>query len=404
MAFYDFMDTAKMSPARRERFDYWRAVPLRRLAFLLLAVFFTFGTIGLLVSIASANGTPLVVGFSWGVFTGVSAICYLVVLARRPRIFPALVPAQLVLNWLWSMVTREVVHRGWFRPLPEHTTVLVFVWTALAFVVLGYTFFLVFIQTEGRQTVRAHTQLALAHGIQETLVPRLESTLAGCEVFGISMPSDKVGGDIVDVVALPDGSFVAYVADVAGHGLQAGILMGMVKTAARTRLLDGPKIDALFASLNRVMPEVKEAHMYATCAALRIGPRGGDGSCPVEFAVAGHPSILRVRVEGLRERGAESCKVDYFSDEQFPLGLFPFAEYRSQTFGCCPGDLLAVMTDGVLEVEAADGSQFGAERVESILRTGMGSELPALASQILAAANGFGRQTDDQTLLLIRVL
>jgi serine phosphatase RsbU (regulator of sigma subunit) len=81
-------------------------------------------------------------------------------------------------------------------------------------------------------------ELKLAHGIQKTLVPPVKLRSAGFDVYGISCPSDKVGGDLVDALYLSNGDAIAYLADIAGHGLQAGILMGMLKSAARTALLD----------------------------------------------------------------------------------------------------------------------------------------------------------------------
>ncbi len=396
MAFPFTMNPAKMSRARRERFAYWRAVPLSRLRFLMLAVFFTFGTLGFLASLLSAGEMPLLIGFGWAVYSGSWAVCYVLVTARRPAIFPVLVGVQIAANFGCSKLSGFVIARGWVKPTSAHEALLTFVVTAIVFVVLGYIFFLAFIQTEGRQTIRAHAELALAHTIQQTLVPTLDLTAAGCQIFGISVPSDKVGGDVVDAVVLPGGGVTAYVADVAGHGLQAGILMGMVKTAARTRLLDQPGPAALFDSLNRVMPEVKEAHMYATCAALHIPPRSGDDARHLELAIAGHPPVLRINIP--------TGKADYLSDEQLPLGLFPVAAYRSQRVACCSGDLLVIATDGVLEVERADGEQFGAERLEALVRSEQHSDLPALAAKILESVNRFGKQTDDQTLLLIRVL
>ena len=59
--------------------------------------------------------------------------------------------------------------------------------------------------------------------------PVIETTFANCEIYGISVPSENVGGDLVDAVALPSGPIVAYVADIAGHGLPAGILMAMLR-------------------------------------------------------------------------------------------------------------------------------------------------------------------------------
>ena len=86
--------------------------------------------------------------------------------------------------------------------------------------------------------MRIQNELELAHSIQRTLVPTLEIRTPRFEVYGISQPSEKVGGDLVDAISLSNGDLVAFLADVSGHGLPASILMGRVKTAARTALLD----------------------------------------------------------------------------------------------------------------------------------------------------------------------
>jgi hypothetical protein len=390
------LKTYLLGRSPKEKHSYWRGLSFRRLRSLLLAVFFTFSTIGLMTSIRAAGKTPLVIALGWAFITGATSLGYVLVFARKPIYFPAVVLGQWTITSLYSGLAKKVDAANWLRPLPESEALAVFTTIAIIFMALGYTFFLAFIEREGKQIIRAQAELAAAHGIQKTLVPPIERRLSGCEVYGISVPSEKVGGDVVDVVPLTDGGAMAYVADVAGHGLQAGILMGMLKTAVRTQLLASPEPASLFASLNQVMPEVKESHMYATCAALRLGPQDADGALPVEFAVAGHPAILRI--------SGSTGQAEHFTDEQLPLGLFSFAEYRSLRFCCQSGDLLAVTSDGVLEVEAEDGAQFGSARFETLLRDGRRQDLGPLAAQILDAAKAYGKQTDDQTLLLVRVL
>jgi serine phosphatase RsbU (regulator of sigma subunit) len=261
-------------------------------------------------------------------------------------------------------------------------------WTAAA-----YGLFLGFIGLEGRFAFRAQTELALAHGIQQTLAPVIDLTAAGCEFYGLSVPSDKAGGDLVDVVSLPDGRAVAYIADIAGHGLQAGILMGMLKTAVRTRLLDSSALPGLFDRLNRVLPSVKEPNLYATSAALLLEP--APNGCLVEYALAGHPPILRV--------SALEQRTDFLSDEQFPLGLMPQAGYRSQTTQAAKGDLMVVTTDGVLEVCNKNDDEFGTSELQAVIAAHRNEPLSRLATHILNAAKAWGKQEDDQTLLLIRV-
>ena len=169
-----------------------------------------------------------------------------------------------------------------------------------------------FMQREGSRAVRIQTELAIAQGIQKTLVPVIDSRAGSVELYGVSIPSAEVGGDLVDAVPLSKGSVFAYVADVSGHGLPAGILMGMIKAAVRTQLVDLPTPTAVFERLNEVLPTVKESQMYATCTALRIQPVTNDSGCRVDYAVAGQPAMLVVFADG---------SVSRLADEQLPLWL-----------------------------------------------------------------------------------
>ena len=132
----------------------------------------------------------------------------------------------------------------------------------MAAIATSYIFFVTFIRMEGKESFKLRTELELAHGIQKTLVPPFTLRTARFEIHGISQPSEKVGGDLVDAVALPGGDAIAYVADIAGHGLQAGILMGMLKTATRAALLDAGErephrtLPVLLDRLNTLLPEV----------------------------------------------------------------------------------------------------------------------------------------------------
>src|ERR1700719_5207108 len=92
------------------------------------------------------------------------------------------------------------------------------------------------------------------------------------EVYGQSIPSTEMGGDLIDAVE-SDGTLVGYVADISGHGLAAGQLMGMLKTALRLAVQFRQMPVAALESVDRVLPDLKEPEMFATLALLRF-----DGS------------------------------------------------------------------------------------------------------------------------------
>jgi serine phosphatase RsbU (regulator of sigma subunit) len=265
----------------------------------------------------------------------------------------------------------------------------------LVSVLISYAGFVSFIRVLGIETGRIRTQLELAHGIQKTLVPPISLRTDLFEIYGVSQPSDKVGGDLVDAVMLPNGDLIAYVADIAGHGLPAGILMGMLKTAARTALLDAAtghpseSLPALLEKLNRVLPDVKEPQMYATLTAFRLN---ADGSA--WYAMAASPPVLHWSPH----RG-ELCLMQ---EEQYPLGLLPVSGFTGEAIVLMPGDMLVVATDGVLEICDKTEEEFGLSRLQQAIAANARRPLPELAQAILEKACAFGKQTDDQTLLVIR--
>jgi hypothetical protein len=380
-------DSLFRTPARRRRFIYWQTVPLRRLTFLLCAIFCLFGMIAFILDLFSLGEKPFIPVLIWTLFTGVMGVSYLLVLTRRPRY----IWVPLLVQVLASMAINQGIRR--YGNALAHPTIQAGVRnSAIAVLVLSMAacaFFLLFIEGEGSLSVRVQTELTLAHGIQQTLVPTIEKRWPRFEIYGISVPSDKVGGDIVDVVSLSDGSVFAYVADIAGHGLSAGILMGMVKTAVRTQLHDLPSPVAVFDRLNQVLPEVKESNMYATCTALRIH------AMEVEYAIAGQPAMLLASAAGSMSR---------LTDEQLPIGLLPGASYQSQRVELQADDILLVATDGVLEAENKAGEEFGMEQLERLLVEHRNAPLAQIATQIRSTLQRSYRQADDQTLLLIRFL
>lgn len=215
--------------------SFLRVLPIKRWALLFLAIFFLFSMFGFLIDMFGLGHKPLMVALAWTLFTGLIAVVYLLVLAKAPRLLIAAIALHLFGSWLLNLV----IHRyavGLTHLSIDHAIRLDSI-ASLLLSLAACICFLLFIQTEGRRALQLQTELSLAHEIQRTLVPCVQVRTDQCETYGISLPSEKVGGDLVDVVTLSDGSTVAYVVDVAGHGLPAGILMGMLKTAIRTTSL-----------------------------------------------------------------------------------------------------------------------------------------------------------------------
>jgi len=373
---------------------------MRHLAVFMLAAFLLFTVVGFYDDLMNGGVQPLIILLGNALFSGLNAVLWVVVLARLPMGgVLALIAFQIFSPSLKQLVIRWIQHT--FHPAPMAPDAGIhFASTAILIaVVLSYVVFSSFMGLTGKEVFRVKNELALAQSIQKTLVPPISKNTQCFEIFGISEPSEKVGGDLVDVVELKGGDTIAYIADIAGHGLQAGILMGMLKTAARTALTDaddanaGGAISTLMQRLNLVLPQVKESHMYATFTGLRLNTDG-----QVFYGMAGSPPLLHW--------SADRKSIARIEEQQFPLGLLPVSEFPASSLTMCSGDIVVIPTDGILEVtseiRANRDVEFGCDALEAIIAGHADSPLPELAATILTAVRKYGRQFDDQTLLLVR--
>jgi hypothetical protein len=367
---------------------YWRVLPLGRMKMFLAGYFFVGAAGGFAIDLLQLNASRVGGGFFWPVLLGTGAMALRAAGIKRVRVIPLLFLLVGLTAWLGYWASHVST------PLPVavavHRRVLFDAIGILVGIGLGTRFLLFFAGTEGVASVRMQTELSLAHGIQATLVPTVSFQNASFELYGKSIPSTEMGGDLIDVIE-NYGGLVAYIADISGHGLPAGQLMGMLKTAMRLAVQFRQMPVAALESVDRVLPDLKEREMYATLALLRF-----DGSREAEYALAGHLPILHYR-HGSRDTARLSM-------EQLPLGLIPGGSYASKRVIYSPRDLFLMVTDGITEVANAGDEEFGLARLQELLTQHATRALPEIWDLIMREVRQYGLQQDDQSLLLLRVL
>jgi len=385
----------KRSP---QGWKHFQSVPLARLRPLIIAVFVLFSTFGYFDDIIGGGVYPYSILVPNVLFSGLIACTWILILSRKPFVWILLlIPIQILSPLFLGWLDRILLIHFPAAPATAALGIRINAIGAMFSIVLSYVFFILFIRGEGKESFKIRNELELAHGIQKTLVPPVTLRMARFEIYGISKPSEKVGGDLVDALSLPNGDAIAYLADIAGHGLQAGILMGMLKTATRTALLEAGDLDPartlplLLERLNSVLPEVKEPHMYATFTGFRLGVDGN-----VYYALAASPPILHWH--------ANRADLSHVEEPQFPLGLLPVSAFAGRRMETAPGDLIVVATDGILEVSNRSEDEFGVERLKDVIAANTQAPLFELAGKILETAQAFGKQVDDQTILIVRCL
>lgn len=377
---------------------FWDELPLTAYLTFAAAVAVTFASIGFLVDLTSLK-LPFSNALYGAGLGGLSAGIFFFAMTRGFRWIPAAIAFQLAMTWFLKGPARRAPWAA-FEGLPLDQRLRYDMLGALLCIILGYTGFVLFIGREGRRWISVHAEMRLAREIHQTLVPRIERTLGRFEFFGLSLPSGQVGGDLVDLVVLPDGRWIGYVADVTGHGVSSGLLMGMVKSAVRMRINDWPPLAVLITELNRLIHDQTPPHMFVTFAALR-GSGGDDGT--LEFTLCGHPPILRARpvMDAAGAVGA-AASVEAIAASHVPLGITPEWPFDGAAIRCEPGDVLAVVTDGLFEVFDANDRDFGLDGIKAGLAALADRPLSEIADRVLAEVRAFGRQLDDQTMLLVR--
>ena len=275
------------------RKSFLKTVPWKSVLGFHLGVFLIFSTVGLASDIAEMGRTPTL-RFVLSVFiSGLFPVFYAYTgFVLRKQFWKATVPIFAVHFVLINVIVR------WLPGLPQPAQMgtAEIAWLqkrlsldALAIMIavgLGYGCFLYATVTEGRRYFRVHAEMELATEIHRVIVPPIEAKMGDYEFYGRSVPSGEVGGDLIDLVGLEE-NWVAYVADVSGHGVAPGVVMGMVKSAARMLLSLGKDSVHLMARLNEVVYPLKRPDMFVTfCFVAKCG----DG---LRVGLAGHPAILK---------------------------------------------------------------------------------------------------------------
>lgn len=235
-------------------------------------------------------------------------------------------------------------------------------------------------------------EIAEAKAIQERLLPREIPQVAGYEIASSWQSAEAVGGDYFDVLSLGGDTLGLCIADVAGKGIPAALLMSNLQAAVRG--LSSPSLgpDLLCNSLNSLVCRNTNTDRFITLfyAQLDVASRR------LRYVNAGHNAPVVMHADGSHKRLQEGGGV---------LGVFEEQSYTLGTVQLTPNDRLVLFTDGVTEASNPQGEEFGDQRLSSLLEEHRALPAAALREKIAVAISEFsgGHLTDDATLLVLAV-
>ena len=236
-------------------------------------------------------------------------------------------------------------------------------------------------------------EIAEARAIQEGFLPKEIPQMAGYEIASAWQSARVVGGDYFDVLPFEPETFGLCIADVAGKGLPAALLMSNLQAAVRGLASSALSPDDLCARLNALLCRNMASDRFVTLFYAQL-----DGaSRRLCYTSAGHNPPFVLHQDGSHERLNEGGGVlGVFANQKFQAGV---AELRR-------GDRVVLYTDGVTEAGNEADEEFGEERLLQVLQENRGVSAQELQKEILRAAANFcsGTWRDDATLLVLAVL
>lgn len=252
-------------------------------------------------------------------------------------------------------------------------------------------------QVERRRALRRRQQAQQreeweAQEVQRGLMLRKTPQIRGCEISAAWRPARFVGGDYLDVMKFGEGRAGLCIADVAGKGLPAALLMSNLQAAVKALASDTVAPGDLCGKLNRIICGNVSTGRFITFFYALLDT---DGKRLI-YSNAGHNPPILLRREGVLVRLDQGGVV---------LGEFGDGAYEQGEVGLHSGDRLLFFTDGITEAENSQGEEFGEERLVDILVNNRHLNAVELQKKLMAGVSEYcgHKFRDDATLIVLCV-
>lgn len=239
------------------------------------------------------------------------------------------------------------------------------------------------------QSSQLKKQLKTATKIQSLFWPEIPEIEAGGHIWAVSIPATYVGGDLYDVIQLPDESLLAYVADVSDKGVPAALIMAALSTKIRSESRSQSEIDKLLTSINSSLYNlISEESFFATIVLVRYWPASGK----MQLALGGHLQPLWIVGGGI----GNMPHLNGIS-----LGITPDAYFEKKEITLSPGESVLLFSDGLVEAENEEKELYGIERLIRYIKNKNETHLGHGLLDEIKKWRGNAAINDDLTLLEI---
>jgi sigma-B regulation protein RsbU (phosphoserine phosphatase) len=209
---------------------------------------------------------------------------------------------------------------------------------------------------------RMRRELALAAEVQQRLLPSQAPKTKGMEIAGFCEPARGVGGDYYDFIKFDNSQLGVAIADVAGKGMPAALLMSTVQATLRSLTARNGStvsdLSSIVSKLNRLLFDSTNGEHYVTFFYATFD----QATQRLTYVNAGHNPPLYLQADS-------SSEFRELTSGGLVAGAFEHAAYEQETVQMRSNDLLFLYTDGLTEALNVEGEEFGTTRVMDTLKS-----------------------------------
>jgi phosphoserine phosphatase len=236
-------------------------------------------------------------------------------------------------------------------------------------------------------------EVAVARDIQMSTLPDTMPEVPGYDLHGHFQPTDHTGGDLYDLVVL-NGRLFMLLGDATGHGFGPALSATQMQAMLRVSFRHGSDLDHAYMHVNNQLAEDLPDDRFITAFMGFLDP----ATHVINYHSGGQGPILHFRAAD------ETC--EWYQPTNFPVGIMEIdSRQESANLKLEPGDILALISDGVYEYSNTEGEQFGEDRVAGVFKDHHRLPMAELTEQLIQAVRKFAKtapQEDDITLVLVR--
>lgn len=247
-------------------------------------------------------------------------------------------------------------------------------------------------QERAKRLKRAVGDWEEAKRTQLGFLPKEIPQIPGCEFSGAWLPMHGIGGDYFDVIALDANRFAFTIADVAGKGIAAALLMSNLQATVRGLAVQDLPPANLAEQLNRIISKNTASDRFITFFYAVFDAQ----SRRLLYSNGGHNAPIVLRRDG---------SIDRLSSGGQALGIFEEERYEQEEITLAEGDRLALFTDGITEASDGTEEEFGEARLLEILQQSRSLSAAEIQKIVLSRVAEFSGEKfqDDATLVLLAI-